>query len=97
MGVSERDGEESTPEEEISLFCRERERAVSYTNWQYNKAVESVEGGGREWKRVCHHCAGGGNRVWGLSRPRARLLDRFMHTECISSHSDASHAWTIDL
>jgi len=22
---------------------------------------------------------------------------RFMHTECIPTHSDASHAWTIDL
>ena len=84
--------EESTSEEEISPLYHnfvEREGGpVSYTSSQYNKAAESVEGdvGGER--------AGRGNRVWGS---RARLLDRFMHTECISSHCDASHAWTIDL
>lgn len=50
----ERDGEESTPEEEISLFRRER-------------AVSSRIGGRRR-KRAWHQ-AGGGNRVWG-SRAR---------------------------
>ena len=85
-------GEESTPEEEISPlyhnFVEREGEPVSYTSSQYNKAAESVEGG------VGGERAGRGNRVWGS---RARLLDRFMHTECISSHCDASHAWTIDL
>lgn len=48
MGVSERDGEESTPEEEISLFCRERENG-----FVHELAIQQGGRiGGRRRKRV---------------------------------------------
>lgn len=74
----ERDGEESTPEEEISLFRRER-------------AVSSRIGGRRR-KRAWHQ-AGGGNRVWGswtvLCIPNAyRAIARHrMHGQLIYSRN----------
>lgn len=41
----------------------------------------------------CHANSRGTEDVPGIGN----RLDRFMHTECIPSHFDASHAWTIDL
>lgn len=38
-------------------------------------------------------CCRSGNGVWDARGGQCR----FMHTECIPTHSDASHAWTIDL
>lgn len=61
------------------------EREVSYTNSQYNKAAA----GRSKWKVEAEGSVP--PWVWGS------LLHRFMHTECISGRSDASHARTIDL